>query len=133
MGLPETLLRSKESADAACIRLIDDKIGLKSSDEFNRTTGHLYRSQAGYGNSGTGTRYMTYLPSTPKLHPGYGATDAQWFVLDKDQGNYVITHDQQEIILSPAGHLVFDHIQIITTAINRIKNKLDYQPKFFGS
>ena len=37
--------------------------------------------------------------------------------------------DRQEIILSPAGHLVFDHIQIITTAINRIKNKLDYQPQ----
>ncbi len=50
-------------------------------------------------------------------------------MLDKDQGNYVITHDQQEIILSPAGHLAFDHIQIITTAINRIKNKLDYQPQ----
>lgn len=28
-ALPETLLRSKESADAACIRLIDDKIGLQ--------------------------------------------------------------------------------------------------------
>ena len=28
-ALPETLLRSHESADAACIRLIDDKIGLQ--------------------------------------------------------------------------------------------------------
>ena len=128
-ALPETLLRSKESADAACIRLIDDKIGLQVPMNSTEQLATFTDPKRVTGTRALALAYMTYLPSTPKLHPGYGATDAQWFVLDKDQGNYVITHDQQEIILSPAGHLVFDHIQIITTAINRIKNKLDYQPQ----
>lgn len=83
-ALPETLLRSKESADAACIRLIDDKIGLQVPMNSTEQLATFTDPKRVTGTRALALAYMTYLPSTPKLHPGYGATDAQWFVLDKD-------------------------------------------------
>lgn len=127
-ALPETLLRSHESADAACIRLIDDKIGLQVPMSSTEQLATFTDPNRVADSRALSLAYMTYLPSTPKLHPGYGATDAQWFTLSADQHKYVISHDRQQFILTTPSDLAFDHVQIINTAINRIKNKLDYQP-----
>lgn len=75
---------------------------------------------------------MTFLPGVPALTPGYGATAARWFRLAYDgQGTITLTSDGQHFLLGPSASapaLAFDHDQILTSAVFRIKNKLDYQP-----
>lgn len=130
-ALPETLLRSEESANAACIRLIDDKIGLQVPMSCTEQLATFTDPKRAVGTRALALAYMTYLPVTPELHPGYGATDARWFTLIADKGDFVINgHDQEFNLALPANKsgLAFDHPQIIQTAIMRIKNKLDYQP-----
>lgn len=127
-ALPETLLRSNESADAACIRLIDDKIGLQVAINSTEQLATFTDPRRVSGVRALALAYMTYLPQTPQLHPGYGATDAQWFSLSVMNADYVISHGQQSFTLTPTSQLAFDHAEIIQTAIKRIRNKLDYQP-----
>lgn len=111
-ALPETLLRSNESAETACIRLIKEKIGLIVSLHATEQLATFTDPDRVAGSRALALAYMTYLPSTPALHPGYGATAAQWFCLSSPQ----------------LRDLAFDHVKIIQTAIERIKGKLDYQP-----
>lgn len=127
-ALPETLLRSQESADAACIRLIDDKIGLQVSMRATEQLATFTDPKRVAGTRALALAYMTYLPTTPALHPGYGATDARWFTLDVGGQDYTITDGYHRFVLRAPSTLAFDHLQIIQAAITRIRNKLDYQP-----
>ncbi|WP_367341430.1 NUDIX domain-containing protein [Limosilactobacillus sp.] len=128
-ALPETLLRKSEDADSACVRLIKEKIGLtlpaSSTEQLatftapDRTPGERFLALA----------YMTFLPTMPHLNPGYGATEAQWFSLNYQGSDYYLQHDQICLKLARGTRsLAFDHTAIITTALRRIRNKLDYQP-----
>lgn len=128
-ALPETLLRSHESADTACIRLIDEKIGLQVPTNSTEQLATFTNPQRVTGTRALALAYMTYLPSMPKLYPGYGATDAQWFTIEAMNNHFVIKNDQNTFTIGSPAKLAFDHDEIIQTAIQRIKNKLDYQPE----
>ena len=128
-ALPETTLRVKESADAAAIRLIRDKIGIhvnRGSTEQLATFTDPARTP---GERALALTYMTYLPTMPKLRPGYGATDARWFAFDAVAGDELLQNGRFTFHVKPeAADLAFDHARILSVAIGRIRNKLDYQP-----
>lgn len=128
-ALPETLLRENESADQAAVRLIKDKIGLnlpKSSTEQLATFTQPTRSP---GERTLALSYMTYLPSMTPLMPGYGASDVAWFAFENLGHTYHLYSDKVSFeIAQNSRALAFDHDHIIATAIQRIRNKLDYQP-----
>ena len=128
-ALPETTLRVRESADAAAIRLIRDKIGVhvnRGSTEQLATFTDPARTP---GERALALTYMTYLPTMPKLRPGYGATDARWFAFSATANDYQLQNGTLTFQLDQqVAHLAFDHARILGVAIRRIRNKLDYQP-----
>ncbi|MEO3721295.1 NrtR DNA-binding winged helix domain-containing protein [Lacticaseibacillus paracasei] len=129
-ALPETTLRERESADTAAIRLIRDKIGIhvnRGSTEQLATFTDPTRTP---GERALALTYMTYLPTMPKLQPGYGATDARWFAFSAaDEAGYQLQNGRTIFPLGTStSELAFDHARILTVAIRRIRNRLDYQP-----
>ncbi len=127
-ALPETLLRRDESADAACIRLIKDKIGVRLSNSATEQLATFTDPDRVSGERALAIAYMTFLPTMPQLRAGYGATEVGWFSLNFDHGKFILQNDDLVLSLAAGSALAFDHHQIINTAIVRIKNKLDYQP-----
>ena len=103
---------------------------------FSRTTRQLqilliHRADDPYapGERALALTYMTYLPTMPKLRPGYGATDARWFAFSATANDYQLQNGALTFQLDQqAAHLAFDHARILGVAIRRIRNKLDYQP-----
>lgn len=148
-ALPETYLRSEESADQAALRLVREKIGLDLSavhTEQLATFTHPKRAPGAKGQSRTlSLAYMTFLPEMPPLKAGYGASDAKWFSFSFNQAGYCLqngklafeaalslTEEQYyqrapKVAADPT-HLAFDHEWIFKVASLRIRNKLDYQP-----
>ncbi|QFV01050.1 NUDIX hydrolase [Limosilactobacillus pontis] len=127
-ALPETLLRRDESADAACIRLIKDKIGVRLSNSATEQLATFTDPDRVSGERASAIAYMTFLPTMPQLRAGYGATEVGWFSLNFDHGKFILQNGDLVLSLAAGSALAFDHHQIINTAIVRIKNKLDYQP-----
>lgn len=127
-ALPDTLLRANESAEAACVRLIKDKIGMLIPDSATEQLATFTKPDRVAGERALALAYMTFLPTMPKLKPGYGAVAADWFDFDFKQKNFLLEHGDTVLSLDKDSKLAFDHAQIIQTAIQRLKNKLDYQP-----
>lgn len=74
---------------------------------------------------------MTYLPAMPNLRPGYGASDVAWFAFENFGHKYELFSADKDLTFELAENshaLAFDHDEIIAVAIQRIRNKLDYQP-----
>lgn len=78
-ALPETLLWRDESADAACIRLIKDKIGVRLSNSATEQLATFTDPDRVSGERALAIAYMTFLPTMPQLRAGYGATEVGWF------------------------------------------------------
>ena len=76
-ALPETLLRRNEGADAACIRLIKDKIGMSIPHGATEQLATFTDPNRVSGERALALAYMTFLPAMPQLKPGYGATEAR--------------------------------------------------------
>jgi len=139
-GLPTTYLRTDESADAAALRLVREKMGvtvagiqteqLETFTAVNRVPGE--RSLA--------LTYMVYLPVKPQLVPGYGAQAAEWFAVtptserdDFTAGNLTFQGlsdgiTEAQFYASTAQQLTADHALILRTALQRVRNRLDYRP-----
>lgn len=128
-ALPETLLRSHESADDAAIRLIKDKIGLDLDLTATEQLATFTAPDRTPGERALALAYMTFLPSMPTLKPGYGASEVAWFTLKRFSDCDTLQNGHHTFTLGGATPaLAFDHDQIVATALTRIKNKLDYQP-----
>ncbi|ADX70431.1 NUDIX hydrolase [Lactobacillus helveticus] len=127
-ALPETLLRSNESAEAACIRLIKDKIGVLIPDSATEQLATFTNPKRVTGERVLALAYMTFLPIMPKLKADYGAIEARWFSFNFKEKKFFLMNDQIKLQLDAKSKLAFDHAEIINTAIQRINNKLDYQP-----
>ena len=116
-ALPETLLRSNESAKIACIRLIKDKIGVQLSNSATEQLATFTNPQRVSGDRALAIAYMTFLPVMPQLKAGYGATEVRWFSLNFDHGDFLLQNGELVLGLSDDSPLAFDHHQIIGTAI----------------
>lgn len=66
-ALPETLLRRNESADAACIRLIKDKIGMSIPHGATEQLATFTDPNRVSGERALALAYMTFLPAMPQL------------------------------------------------------------------
>ncbi len=144
-AMPETYLRAEESADAAALRLVREKIGLEL-EEINTEQLATFTNpgRIGRGNDRIlSLTYMTFLPEMPPLKPGYGASDARWFSFGFKNKNYCLSNGDLYFEASkaknqkdyykhakydPERHLAFDYDWIFKVACERIRNKLNYQP-----
>lgn len=143
-GLPTTYLRKDENAEEASLRLVREKIGVDLplvNTEQLATFTDIHRSKK----RELALTYMIYLPDMPKLVPGYGADDAQWFIVDPSIDNYKLTHgklsfetlkdsvDRDKFYSDSEKYrkkngLFADHSLILRTAFSRVRNRLDYSP-----
>ena len=122
-ALPETLLRSTESADDAALRLIKDKIGLEVRSTAIEQLATFTAPHRSVGERALALAYMTFLPAMPKLKPGYGAVAAEWFAFENFGHHYLLSDGRHRFDLSNTSQaLAFDHDQIVTTAIQDRKS-----------
>lgn len=144
-ALPETYLRSQESADQAALRLVKEKIGLELSavhTEQLATFTNPKRTKQEHERT-LSLAYMTFLPEMPPLKAGYGAKEVCWFSFGSLKQQYCLSHQQLSFYSALAEneeiyyqqqpqflkqHLAFDHEWIFKVACLRIRNKLNYQP-----
>lgn len=145
-ALPETFMRSQESAEETALRLVREKIGMDLSGSHTEQLATFTNPLRTPGNRALSLGYMTFLPDKPQLKAGYGASDARWFTMGYTDKTYTFS-DSDHIFQStdcpvqrtyyaefggtnadPDKHLAFDHEWILKVACERIRNKLDYQP-----
>jgi len=144
-GLPTTYLRTDESAEAASLRLVREKLGLNLPTFHTEQLATFTNTQRGPGDRELALTYMIYLPTMPKLVPGYGAQAVDWFAIQPDSKGYnLIGHGltftglplvvsaetyyrDQTPYVTPNG-LTADHTLILRTALIRVRNRLDYAP-----
>ncbi|HBF74842.1 MAG TPA: ADP-ribose pyrophosphatase [Lactobacillus sp.] len=145
-ALPETEMRTDESADEAALRLVREKIGLKLASFHTEQLATFTHPERTPGQRTLSLAYMTFLPEMPDLVPGYGASDARWFSMASlgdqntfNNGQYhfattpiTVQTDYYAALAErkadPQTSLAFDHDWILKIACDRITNKLDYQP-----
>ncbi|GAX05164.1 NUDIX family hydrolase [Secundilactobacillus pentosiphilus] len=145
-GLPETVMRTDESADEAALRLVREKIGLKLASFHTEQLATFTHPERTPGQRTLSLAYMTFLPEMPALTPGYGATDAEWFSMASANERNTFTNGKLTFETTPVDNqtnyyvglpertpdpqttLAFDHDWILKIACDRIANKLDYQP-----
>lgn len=144
-ALPETTMRADESADAAALRLVREKIGLALDSLHTEQLATFTQPHRTPGQRHVALAYMTFLPEMPPLTPGYGARAAQWFEFRDQSAAYQVHHGTATFttptvpaatyyatlathMTAPTTHLAFDHAWMIAVASQRIRNKLDYQP-----
>ncbi|EEI71528.1 NUDIX hydrolase [Lentilactobacillus hilgardii] len=144
-ALPETFMRTNESADEAALRLVRAKIGMALSNSHTEQLATFTNRLRTPEQRTLSLAYMTFLPDKPMLKPGYGASDARWFSMDYTENGYAFsdgeltfstaqsqTESQYYAKLAKSSlskaHLAYDHEWILKVACERIKNKLDYQP-----
>jgi len=144
-GLPTTYLRADESADAASLRLVREKLGLRLPIGHTEQLATFTNPHRGPGDRELALTYMVYLPTMPKLVPGYGARAVDWFAICPDSKGYNLqghhltftglpetvpaaTYYQDQTPFVTKNGLTADHTLILRTALIRIRNRLDYAP-----
>lgn len=142
-ALPETFMRTKESADQAALRLVKEKIGLELASFHTEQLATFTNPKRTKKERAISLAYMTFLPEMPTLRAGYGASEVRWFRFGYQAEKYCLVSGQKlfwasqsqteqayydQPLASGQAHLAFDHEWIFQVAATRIKNKLDYQP-----
>ena len=142
-ALPETFMRTKESADQAALRLVKEKIGLELASFHTEQLATFTNPRRTQKERAISLAYMTFLPEMPILQAGYGASEVKLFRLGYEAKRYCLVSGQalfwasqaqdehayyQQPLTADTDHLAFDHEWIFKVAVTRIRNKLDYQP-----
>lgn len=109
-ALPGGFVRPHESVESAAWRELATQTGVP------RFPGHLEQLRT-YGDAGRDPRlravsvaHVAFAPDLPDPTPGSSTTAARWWPID----------DLEEVPLA------FDHAQILTDAIERVRSKLEY-------
>lgn len=144
-GLPTTMLRNDENAEAASLRLIREKIGIDLPHFYTEQLATFSDVDRSANGREIALTYMTYLPSMPKLTPGYGAKDAEWFAVGYTDNEYTLKYNNLKFKTlnnkikvnefysdiknyAKKTKLVSDHSLILRLAFKRITNRLNYLP-----
>ncbi|WP_048000236.1 NUDIX hydrolase [Lactiplantibacillus herbarum] len=139
-GLPTTYLRADESADAAALRLVREKMGVTVAGIQAEQLGTFTAVNRVPDERSLALTYMVYLPVKPELVPGYGAQAAEWFaVTPAGERDDFVANDlvfrgladevtATQFYASNAQELTADHALILRTALQRVRNRLDYEP-----
>ena len=144
-AIPGGFLRIDESADQAAARRISEEAGVKDVH-----LEQLYTFSAVNRDPRTRVISIAYLATVPfgklKFSAGTGADEAALFSIEwktgksiaghtessgrKEDGSLILTGPDGEIITEDS--LAFDHAEIIRTAVQRMRGKLDYTDLAFG-
>lgn len=140
-GLPTTYLRMDESADEAALRLVREKLGVQLEQFHTEQLGTFTAVDRVPGERSLALTYMVYLPVKPELVPGYGARDVNWFAVtprvDRDDfvadglkfAGVIDSQTERDFYQHSAKQpLTADHGLILKTALQRLRNRLDYAP-----
>jgi len=140
-GLPTTYLRMDESADEAALRLVREKLGVQLEQFHTEQLGTFTAVDRVPGERSLALTYMVYLPVKPELVPGYGARDVKWFAVtprvDRDDfvadglkfAGVIDSQTERDFYQHSAKQpLTADHGLILKTALQRLRNCLDYAP-----
>ncbi|RRK11543.1 NUDIX domain-containing protein [Lactiplantibacillus garii] len=141
-GLPTTTLRSNESADAAALRLVKEKLGVHLTSNQTEQLGTFTNVGRVPGQRTLALTYMVYLPVKPALIPGAGARAVRWFAVtprtDRDDlvaGDLSFTGLTDDVSAADfyqrergTTQLAADHALIVKTALQRVRNRLNYAP-----
>ncbi|AVK60848.1 ADP-ribose pyrophosphatase [Lactobacillus sp. CBA3605] len=144
-GLPTTYLRADESADAAALRLVREKLDVTLPSLHTEQLATFTNVHRGSGERELALTYMVYLPVKPTLIPGYGAKAVQWFTVTPagdrddlvtanlafkglpDSVSRAVYYANPDRYATTAG-LTADHTLILRTAFTRVRNRLAYAP-----
>ncbi|WP_251897679.1 NUDIX hydrolase [Lactiplantibacillus paraplantarum] len=140
-GLPTTYLRMDESADEAALRLVREKLGVQLEQFHTEQLGTFTAVDRVPDERSLALTYMVYLPVKPELVPGYGARDVKWFAVtprvDRDDfvadglkfAGVIDSQTERDFYQHSAKQpLTADHGLILKTALQRLRNRLDYAP-----
>lgn len=140
-GLPTTDLRADESADEAALRLVREKLGVTLQRQQVEQLGTFTQVDRVPGQRTLALTYMVYLPVMPPLVPGYGASAVSWFAVtprlnrdDLTAGALTFTGVVDDLSArdfyqqSRTSGWTADHALIVKTALQRVRNRLDYAP-----
>ncbi len=127
-ALPGGFLNAgKESADKAAARELEEETGVNGV-----FLNQLYTFSDPARDPRTTVISIAYTALVPKEHltiiAGDDADEAMLFKITNSKGNLILENDRQLIY---ENDLAFDHIQIVKTALVRIKNRIDYEPDAF--
>ncbi|MDP6975593.1 MAG: NUDIX hydrolase [Acidimicrobiales bacterium] len=119
-ALPGGFLREDESAEDAAHRELAEETGLDLS------VAHL-EQLATFSDPNRDPRqrvvtvaFWAILPHLGRVRGGTDAARAEWFDVAEVEAAIADLEDQ------PGGHLAFDHDEILTTALTRARDKLEY-------
>ncbi len=112
--LPGGFVKNKEGLKAAAIRELKEESGVVVDDLEQLFTFGDDVKRDHRGRVVTVSYFGTVKPSSMKLKAATDSIDAKWFTIES------------------ISDLPYDHNQIVETAFNRLKSKLNYQPIGFN-
>ena len=132
-ALPGGFVNSNEDTNTSCLRETEEETGVRlTNDDIEQ----LYT----FSSPGRDPRawivsvaYLSFLPEQSQLIASDDAKEAVWATIKRTKDGKIILGLGDGVIVIEEGKktkdLAFDHSEIITTAIQRLAGKLDYDPK----
>ena len=127
-AIPGGFVEMTESIDESARRELEEETGLRGIpiEQFG-TFGEVDRDPRMRVIS---IAYMAFVPKNRlNIHSGDDAADAQIFKINVDLDGFTLIGDRNVI---KASDLAFDHELIIKTAIQRLRNRIDYTDDAFN-
>ncbi len=129
-AIPGGFLRMDESAEEAAARRIREEAGVE-----NVHLEQLYTFSAVDRDPRTRVISVAYLAAVPAGRLQFGAGEeaeeaALYTVSGTSTGGLILTAEDGTVLLP--GELAFDHGEIVRTAVQRMRGKLDYTDLAFG-
>lgn len=123
-ALPGGFVRPDENLDAAALR------ELVEETQISGLPGHLEQLRT-YGDPGRDPRmrvvsiaYVAFVPQLPDPVPGTDAARARWWAVD----DLATVLSPRALSRKDALPLAFDHVSILSDAVERVAAKLEYTP-----
>ncbi|MGL4694760.1 NUDIX domain-containing protein [Enterococcus larvae] len=127
-ALPGGFVDKKEDTTEAVLREVKEEVGITLDENYVEQLKTIATPNRDPRAWTITVAHLTYLPDmgAVKVTAGDDAREAHWVTLRADrEGTPQLFYNEKEI---PLDELAFDHKEIITEAVHRIKNRLDYVP-----
>jgi ADP-ribose pyrophosphatase YjhB (NUDIX family) len=128
-ALPGGFVDKGEDTDEACIRETKEEVGvIVTQADFEQF--HTFSKPGRDPRSWVvSCGHITYLPYMPEVEAGDDAKSATWFTIKLDSTGKVTLYNGEHNLTLTMEDLAFDHADILTMAIDRIKGSLETFPR----